>query len=182
MTGPATDGSSNTPPADPADGADAGPGDFAFARQGRSRAATLILAAIYAVLIAALLFLQAAPWLVALLALPTLPALYDLLADPRSGLEITAPGPATSPAPRPATGETARLRWFTGRRGGALPLARIRAARFDTRFDLSVRVTLILDDGTRLRLPPPCLPPHRRLEAALKARGVAVIRQHFRRR
>jgi len=133
-------------------------------RQGRSARTALVLLAIYAALAAALVWLDAAPWLVTALALPTLPALWELWRNPVSTLEL----------------DSRRLSWNSGRQAVSLDLDDIAQVRFDTRWDLSVRVGVRLRNDRLIRVPPQCLPPHRRFEAALQARGVAVERHHFR--
>jgi len=138
-------------------------GGFSFSRQGRSPRVLGVLICVYAVLVAAILLFDAAWWLMALLALPTLPALYDLYRDPEAGLELDAD----------------TLSWRSGRRRGTLALAEIARLRLDTRWDFSVRATAVLGSGRRIRLPDESLPPHRVLEAELLARGVQVERHHF---
>jgi len=139
------------------------PPAYSHARRGRSPRLMGVLICIYAALIAAILVYDAAWWLMALLALPTLPALYDLYADPEAGLDL----------------DDSTLRWHSGRRRGELALAEIDHMRFDTRWDFSVRVTAVLTTGRKIRLPAESLPPHRALEAALQARGLRVERHHF---
>ena len=148
------------PGGDPDDDA---PAAFVFTRRARSWQAVAAVGAVWAALLAALVLLDAAWWLMALLALPTLPALYDLWADPSAGLRL----------------EAGRLDWHSGRRSGTLPLAEIDRMRFDTRWDFTVKVSALLHGGRRVRLPQESLPPHRAFEAALTARGVAVERHHF---
>lgn len=60
-----------------------------------------------------------------------------------------------------------------------VPLARIELVRLNRRLDFSWRVTLRLTDGTRLRLPPPCVPPMDQFETALQDRGVRIDRILF---
>ena len=136
---------------------------YTFTRRNRTLRNVAVLAAVYAALMAALLQLDAAPWLVGGLALFALPALWDVLAGTSASLSL----------------DRAELRWRSGRREGDLGLAEIASVRFDTRWDLSVRVTLRLHGGKRVRLPQDCVPPHREFEAALQARGLPVERHHF---
>jgi len=136
---------------------------FSFTRQGRAPRTVAILIGVYTLLLAAVLLVEAAWWLMAILALPTLPALWDLYADPSAGVRL---------------GDR-RLDWHSGRRTGTLDLSEIDVMRFDTRWDFSVRVTAMLKDGKRVRLPYDTLPPHREFEAALTARDVKVVRHHF---
>ena len=136
---------------------------FAFVRRGRSLRAAVMVVATYAALLAAWIGLGAAPWLLALLALPTLPALWELFSDPRSGLRLT----------------DGRLDWRAGARGDGVALAQIDRVRIDLRWDRSPRVTVILRDGKRQRLPDAALPPAADLERALKAHGIAIERHPF---
>ncbi|MFC3615563.1 hypothetical protein ACFORG_17540 [Lutimaribacter marinistellae] len=109
------------------------------------------------------LFFGAAWWLLGLLAVPVLPLVWDIWADTAAGLEL----------------DDAGLHWFSGRRQGTVGLSEIQRLRFDTRWDFSVRVTLILTGDKRVRLPQEATPPHRAFEAALQARGLDVERHHF---
>jgi hypothetical protein len=136
---------------------------FSFSRQGRSRRTFVIVIAIYAICIAAIVVLDAAWWLMSLISLLTIPALMDLWFDTKSGLELTQ----------------TELKWFSGRRQGSLKLSEIDTMRFDTRWDLSVRVTALLAGKSKVRLPYETLPPHRQLETEFQARNVKVTRHHF---
>lgn len=136
---------------------------FEFHRQGRSRRAVLALAISYGLILVALLVFDAAWWLMALLGLCTLPALWDVWRNPAAGLSLSSDA----------------LTWHSGRRRAEVPLSEIDHMRLDTRWDFSVRATAVLSNGKRLRLPYESLPPHRSLEAALQARGIRVERHHF---
>ncbi|NVK13534.1 MAG: hypothetical protein HWE35_05075 [Rhodobacteraceae bacterium] len=137
--------------------------DYSFSRRGRSRAAILATGGWLAALLVLWLALDAAPWLVILLALPVLPALADLIRNPLSGLKISA----------------SRIEWFTGKLTGKADLAEIAMVRFDTRWDFSVRATLILKNGKRIRLPQEATPPHQETEAEFQKRGIRTERHHF---
>lgn len=136
---------------------------FSFTRQNRSPRAVLILIGVYASLIGLMIVFDAVWWLMGLLALTTLPALWDIVKDTSAGMELTHD----------------TLRWHTGQRHGELSLSEVDRFRFDTRWDLSVRVSAILKSDKRLRLPDESLPPHRQLEEVLKEAGFAVERHHF---
>lgn len=138
-------------------------GSYSFCRRGRTPRLLGILICVYAVLLAAIILFDAAWWLMALFAVPTLPALYDLYADPEAGLALN----------------DTTLSWHSGRRHAALTLDEIDRMRLDTRWDFSVRATAILKSGRKIRLPYETLPPHRVLEAELAVRGVRVERHHF---
>ncbi len=134
-----------------------------FTQQGRSGRSILAIAIWSALLAGLALFLHAAPWLVIALALPLLPALWELWKNPQANLTL----------------DDTKISWSIGARNVATPLADITKARLDTRWDLSVRVTLILLDGKKLRLPPQVTPPHRQFETELHQRGVQTERHHF---
>ena len=138
-------------------------GDFVFTRAGRSLHTALILIAIYATLLSAIATIDAAWWLMTLLALLTIPALADLIRNPSAGIRLTPN----------------QITWHTGARIASLGPDEIDHMRFDTRFDLSVRVTACLINAKRIRLPDESLPAHKTLEAELTARGITVERHHF---
>lgn len=123
----------------------------------------MALVGIYTTLSFAVVVLQASWWVVAFLALPTLPALWDLWRNTRSELTLDA----------------THFIWRSGQLSDSVTLDQIDLVRFDTRWDFSVRVTLILTSGDKLRLPPQVLPPHLMLENALQLRGVQTERHHF---
>ena len=137
--------------------------DYTFVRHGRSRRTFAVLVAIYAICAAAIVWIDAAWWIATILTLPTIPAILDLWVNPKFGVHLTP----------------TRLDWHTGARQGSIALDEIDHIRFDTRWDFSVRVTVILNDAKRVRLPYQSLPPHTRFESELQARGVPVKRFHF---
>ncbi|WP_264213039.1 hypothetical protein [Leisingera thetidis] len=139
------------------------PADYSFARRGRSAAALLASGGWLAALLVLWLVLDAALWLVILLALPVLPALLDLARNPLSGLTISGK----------------RVEWFSGGLTGTADLGEIDRVRFDTRWDFSVRATLILRSGKRIRLPQEATPPHAEADAQFQARGIRTERHHF---
>ena len=138
-------------------------GDFRFQRRGRSARAALALGLTWAVLLMAVVLIDAAVWLMALIALCTLPALWDYLRNPAAGVVL---------------GEDA-LHWYSGKRKAELPLSEIDHIRMDTRWDFSVRVSAVLTNGKRVRLPYESLPPHRNFERALRDHGLRTQRHHF---
>lgn len=136
---------------------------FRFVRKNRSPRSIAILACLYAGLLALVVFFDAAWWLILLATLGTLPALWDVVQNSDAGSRL----------------DTDKLSWHTGRRTGAISLSDIDFFRFDTRWDLSVRVSVILKTGKRLRLPDEAMPPHKQLEQALHQAGLRVERHHF---
>jgi len=136
---------------------------FEFNRQGRSPRSLAILIVVYSVLIAATILIDAAWWIMTFFALLTLPALWDLWRDPSAGVRLS----------------DEQLDWHTGAQSASLRLSEIDFMRIDTRWDFSVRVTAVLHDKSRARLPYEALPPHQEFEKALIAKGVTVERHHF---
>lgn len=137
--------------------------DYRFEQRGRTHRTAILLIAIYVAMALAMALLDAAWWVMAILALFTLPALLDYARDTKAGLCL---GPDV-------------IVWHTGRREGSIDLAEIDFMRFDTRLDLSVRVSAVLVSGRKIRLPYECLPPHREFEGEFAKRGIRVERHHF---
>ena len=136
---------------------------YAYERAGRTYGAALVVAAIWAALLAAWIWLEAAAWIIIPLALFTIPAVIDLLRNPASGLQLT----------------TSTLSWHSGRCHAEVQLSEIEHVRLDTRLDFSVRASVVLHTGRRIRLPFESTPPHQPLEDALLAQDIKVLRFHF---
>lgn len=147
-----------TAPPDPA-----GPVLLDHRAQGRNRHTALVLLGVWGLLAALVLVFDAALWIMAGLALFTLPALWDLVSDRAAGLVLTA----------------RELHWFSGRHRDSIPHLRIKAVRLDRRLDLSYRVSVVLQDDRRIRLPQECLPQIDRLARALEQAGIRVERHPF---
>ncbi|WP_170331519.1 hypothetical protein [Ruegeria arenilitoris] len=137
---------------------------FTFTRQNRTPRTVLILICVYAALAALLIFFDAAWWLVGLLGLSTLPALWDVVQATRAGMTL----------------DHDRIQWFSGSREAEIVLSDIDYFRFDTRWDFSVRISLVLKSGKRIRLPDEATPPHNELETVFQNAGFRVERHHFR--
>ncbi len=136
---------------------------FTFTRQNRAPRTVLILIGVFAGLISLVIFFNAALWLVGVLALATLPVIWDIVKDTSAGLTL----------------DRDCLRWHSGGREGEIDLNEIDFFRFDTRWDFSVRVSLMLRSGKRIRLPDESVPPHRAFENTLENAGFRVERHHF---
>lgn len=136
---------------------------YRFENHGRSRRAAVALALIWGALLLGLWAIDLSPWIAGAVVLFTLPAAWEFLADPHSTLTLSG----------------TEISWHSARSADTVPLAMILKARFDTRLDLSVKVTLQLKDGRKIRLPHACTPPHRRFEEELQARGLTTERHHF---
>ncbi len=136
---------------------------YTYQTTGRNWPTALTVLGLWATMAAAVVWLDAALWIIWVLALFTLPALIDLATARTSKLELT---------------DTA-ITWVSGRREGHIDLDRIDHIRLDTRLDMSVRASAVMPSGRKDRLPLDVVPPHRDFEAALTARGVTVKRHHF---
>lgn len=138
-------------------------GAYSHANFGRNRRTVIVVILIYVALVAAILLIDAAWWLMAGLAVFTLPALCDIYTNRSAGVTLTE----------------SDLHWFTGSRQADIRLAEIDHMRFDTRLDFSIRVSAVLAGKRRIRLPYEALPPHLEFETALKNRNVKIERHHF---
>lgn len=136
---------------------------YRFQRQGRSPGAAILLAVIWMALLYAWVFLSASPVVIGGVAIFTLPALWDLIINPSAGLTL---------------GDKA-IAWFSAHRTAQVALPEIDHIRLDTRLDFSVRATVILNTGRKIRIPFEATPPHQDLEAALAARALKTERHHF---
>lgn len=137
--------------------------DYIYQRQGRSPVAAAVVILIWLALVWAYVALEASPLVLAVLALFTLPAAIDFARNPESGLRL----------------DDDTLHWHTGPRTGAVAFSEIDHIRMDTRLDFSVRVTVVLNSGRKIRLPFESTPPHQTLEEALKERDIKTMRFHF---
>ncbi|WP_171210442.1 MULTISPECIES: hypothetical protein [unclassified Ruegeria] len=136
---------------------------FTYTRHNRTPRTVVILILVYAALISLVILFDAVWWLIGLLALPTLPALWDVVRDTSAGLSL----------------DQNKLNWFTGNRTAEVKLSEIDYVRFDTRWDFSVRVSLITISGKRIRLPDESIPPHAEFESIFERAGIRVERHHF---
>lgn len=138
-------------------------GGLTYAATGRSMRTAVVVALIWLAVLAAGVFLAMSSWIMAFMLAFTLPALWDLISNPPSGLAL----------------DEDRITWFSGKRHAEVALDEIELVRLDTRLDFSVKVTLILKTGAKIRIPFEATPPHVDLENALTARGITVQRHHF---
>lgn len=139
------------------------PPPFHFRQRGRSKRLGLAIFFWLGMLAVFGLLFQAALWIVILLALPLLPAGWDLWRNPKSGLSI---------------GDTT-FSWFTADRHDEISLQDIALLRLDRRLDLSFRATLITKAGQKIRLPQASLPAVDLLEQAFQQRSIPSARHHF---
>lgn len=136
---------------------------YTFTRHHRNSRTVFILIGVYAALLALVILFDATWWIVGALALTTLPAVWDVFQDSSAGLQL----------------DKEQLHWFSGKRQGQIDLSDVDFFRFDTRWDFSVRVSMVLTNGKRVRLPDESIPNHRAFEDVLQQAGFRVKRHHF---
>tara|TARA_R110001632_G_scaffold154028_1_gene272094 strand:+ start:330 stop:764 length:435 start_codon:yes stop_codon:yes gene_type:complete len=137
--------------------------EFRYSHQGRKPGTMIIVGSIWTVLLGAYIWLDAAPLLLGVLALFTLPALWDQIKAPTAGLTLTS----------------TTLGWHSGIRTAQVAITEINQVQLDTRLDFSVRATVVLRSGRKLRIPYEATPPHQALEARLNANAIKTERHHF---
>lgn len=137
--------------------------DFIFTRASRSPRAVAVVVLWWLALIILYVVFNAAPLILLILGIISLPALFDIGAGATSELRITH----------------ADIIWRSGRRDAKLPRGQLKSVRLDTRLDLSLRMTLITYHGGKIRLPYECVPNASQITAALDAQGIAHERHHF---
>jgi hypothetical protein len=138
-------------------------GGFHFTRAARTPRAIGAVALWWAILLILYLVLNAAPLIVLILALFSVPALIDIGAGNTAGLEITDKD----------------IRWHSGKRSGSLPRGQLASVRLDTRLDLTLRMTLLTHQGGKVRLPYECVPKAAVIEPALTSQDIRYERHHF---
>ena len=130
---------------------------------GRSPTHFVALAGAWAVLAGLWVGVGAAPWVVALLGMATLPLVWDIARNPQQWLRLDHRG----------------LAWQGLGGQQHIALAEIDHVRLDRRFDFSMRITIVPKAGPRLRLPPGLAPPADALQSALQAHGISCQRHPF---
>lgn len=134
---------------------------YRFERRARKTSTVLALALIWAGLVALWVSLDMAWWIFAVLSALPLPALWDVIRDARSSIEVW-PG---------------RIVWRAAFSDG--DRSDVDHVRLNRRFDGSMKVLLVHVGGATTRLPPDIAPPADRLESALKDAGIPAERHPF---
>ncbi len=136
---------------------------FRFRRDARSTGTILVIGA-WALAVGMIAFMFGARgWIVVLLTLPLLPALWELWRNPVAWLELSED----------------RLRWQSVRSSADIALGEIDHILLVTRWDFSIRATVHTRIGTHHRIPAEVTPKLSAFEEALAARQIAMKRQHF---
>lgn len=136
---------------------------YTFQRHGRTRGTLIVLALVYAALFAAWLLLSVAGWIIVALIVFTLPAIWDLWSNPRSEIEITG----------------AAISWSHGKISATIQKSEIQRIRVDLRLDRSIKLTLILKTGRKIRVTQPAIPPLQQLEDALTRFDYSYVKNPF---
>ncbi len=139
------------------------PEPLTFTHRGRNRRTFMALGLALVVLIG-LNAVGTTFWILAILSVFAVPALVDVVFNPVSTFSLTK----------------GVLRWKSATQEAEMRTDQIRSARFDTRLDISVRATLNMVDGSKVRIPNDVLPSPDRLQATLEAYDIPVERHHFR--
>lgn len=135
---------------------------YSYQSTGRNPKTMIALGVMIAVIVG-LEAIGAVWWIVTLVALITLPAALDVLLNLKARLEL----------------DQDKLFWKNRSQEVTIPFPEIEKIRFDGRLDTSVRISVVLKDGRKLRLPYDAQPPHRELEAELKDRDIPTERHPF---
>ncbi|KEJ89380.1 hypothetical protein DSW25_10235 [Sulfitobacter donghicola DSW-25 = KCTC 12864 = JCM 14565] len=122
-----------------------------------------MLVLIWVALFAAYFLLDASAVVLAILGAFTLPAAFELAANPTATFSL----------------DDNTIRWETGRQEASIALSEVDHLRFDTRLDMSVRLTVVRPSGVKIRVPVQATPPHAILEPLAKDAGVQTQRHHF---
>ena len=137
--------------------------EFTYRAIGRNWTTLIVTLSVWVVLAFLLLRVEMAPWLAMIVFLFTLPAVYDLISARASGIIVNRN----------------QIAWYAGKRDNSAAASLIDHIKLDTRLDLSVRCTLVLSSGQKIKVPFEACPNHRALETQLHAHGYTTRRQHF---
>ncbi|UWR23644.1 hypothetical protein [Sulfitobacter sp. S190] len=136
---------------------------YTYQSHGRQPTTIAVVLAIWAALLAAWYFLDAALWIIGVIAAFTAPAVYDIAANPVARFSLSH----------------SHLVWQADRSDADIDNRQIDHLRLDTRLDLSIRLSVVLPNGRKLRVPQPATPPPRELEQAAALAGLTLKRHHF---
>ena len=136
--------------------------EYSYESQGRTPKSIAALVAMVFILIG-LDYIGTVWWIIVIVAMITLPAAIDVFVNATARLDLN----------------DSQLFWKNRSQEVTIPLHEIEKVRFDGRMDMSVRVSVVLKDGRKLRMPYDAMPPHKELEAALQARDVRTERHAF---
>ncbi|MBO9408556.1 hypothetical protein J7399_14035 [Shimia sp. R9_1] len=131
--------------------------------QGRNARSITVL--ILAVMALGGMLLAGTYWaIVAFLSLFALPTLVDVLFNPVANFALSE----------------AEVRWKNATQEAEIELGQIKSIQIATRLNVAFRMTFVMQDGAKVRIPQDVLPPRADLEAALQTLGVAVEHDRLR--
>jgi len=136
---------------------------YSFERRGRTKLAAMVVSGIYAFLALAFFVLEISLWISGIAFLLTLPALWDMIADTRSGFSLSEDG----------------VTWFHGKNSATIERSEIKLFKVDLRMDRSVKLSVELHSGRKIRLPQPSTPPLKDLERELANYGFPFRKNPF---
>ena len=137
--------------------------DYTFRTVGRNWTTLITTVLVWVVLLTLILQVDMALWLAGIVFAFTLPAVYDLISARASGITVNGD----------------QIAWYAGKRDNSVAANLIDHIKLDTRLDLSVRCTLVLSSGQKVKVPFEACPNHRALETQLHAHDYTTRRQHF---
>lgn len=136
---------------------------YKFEKRPRTKVSVSMVVGYLVILGLIKLTFQLADVLLALAILIAIPAIYELARNTTSTLTLSKD----------------MLRWTTGRQTGEIAFHTIKRVRFDTRLDLSIKTTVILNTGRKIRIPYACTPPIGAFTEALNSANIKHERHHF---
>ncbi|MDA5556393.1 hypothetical protein [Shimia sp. MMG029] len=131
--------------------------------QGRNRRSIIVLT-LTIVALGGLLFAGTHWAIVAFLSLFTLPTLVDVLFNPQASFALTED----------------EVRWKNATQEADIALGKIQSIQIATRLNVAFRITLVMYDGAKVRIPQDVLPPRADLEAAFNHLSIPVNRDRLR--
>ena len=136
------------------------PSPFIHRRTSRNASSYATVAIAILLLLVLIFWLDAHPFVVGVFGVLVSPAIWSIIANTQASLTLSDDS----------------MSWQVGARGDEVPLRDIDYVRARTSLDLAQRVTVFRHSGPKRHIPGPCVPPGRRLDEALEARGITVKR------
>lgn len=131
--------------------------------QGRNPRSIIVLTLSIAALLG-LLLLGTYWWIVAFLALFTLPTLVDVVFNPVATFALTE----------------AEVRWKNATQEAEIELGKIKSIQIATRLNVAFRMKFVMYDDAKVLIPQDVLPPRAALENALKQLDIPVEHDRLR--
>ncbi len=136
---------------------------YRYSHHPRNRKSILIVCAYFIGIAAFKLVFNLADLWVAVAGFVAVPAIYDLARNAQSTLTLSQ----------------AQIDWTSGRQEADIVVSAIDYIRFDTRLDLSIKMSVILKTGRKIRVPVACTPPYGDITEALERNAIRHERHHF---